>query len=208
METDFDLLESLRYDSEAGFTLLDAHLARLAASAAHFGFVCDTASIAAQLDAASTDLDGVHKVRLLLSRRGEVAIETAPIAVNGARLIVVLAPAPVRASNEFLRHKTSRRQVYEGAFAARGDADDVLLWNEAGEVTEASSSNIVVRRNGELSTPPVSAGLLPGTLRDHLLRRGEIREAPLPVSELPDCSEIFLVNSVRGWRAARFVRIT
>lgn len=205
---DFELLESLRYDSEAGFTLLDAHLARLAASAAHFGFVCDTASIAAQLDAATTDLEDIHKVRLLLSRGGEVAIEAAPIAGSGALLTVVLARTPVRASDEFLRHKTSRREVYEAALAQRGDADDVLLWNEAGEVTEASSSNVVVRRNGALSTPPLAAGLLPGTLRAHLLGRGEIHEAPLSVSELPECREIFLINSVRGWRPARFVRIT
>jgi para-aminobenzoate synthetase/4-amino-4-deoxychorismate lyase len=202
---EFELLEALRYDSESGFSLLAAHLDRLCASASHFGFVCDRARVVRDLDAAVAALEGIYKVRLRLSRDGAITFETETIAPHSAVLRVALAPAPVRSDDEFLRHKTSRREVYEAALAARGDADDVLLWNEAGMITEASSANVVVRRGGLLLTPPVTAGLLPGTLRQHLLERGELREADLPVADVPGAEALYLINSVRGWRTARWV---
>ncbi|MFM8007271.1 MAG: aminotransferase class IV, partial [Dolichospermum sp.] len=72
---------------------------------------------------------------------------------------------PIDSSNIFLYHKTTNRQVYEIAKASFPDCDDVLLWNERGEITETCIGNIVVDLNGELLTPPVQCGLLAGTFR-------------------------------------------
>ncbi len=199
---DFELLEALRHDAESGFTLLDAHLARLAASAAHFSFACDIAHVRDALDEAVSALDGIHKVRVRLSRGGECIVETEAIAMQHGVVSLALARSPVDSNDEFLRHKTSRRAPYEQALDERGDADDVLLWNEREEVTEASSSNVVARLDGRLITPPVAAGILPGTFRALLLDRGEILEAPLRRSDLGRCEALYLINSVRGWRTA------
>jgi para-aminobenzoate synthetase/4-amino-4-deoxychorismate lyase len=113
-----------------------------------------------------------------------------------------LAPTPVDSDDIFLYHKTTRRQVYEAARASRPDCDDVLLWNERGEITEASIANVVVERDGELLTPPVACGLLPGTFRAHLLDQGEVREKVIPVEMVKACERIYVVNSVRKWREA------
>ena len=51
---------------------------------------------------------------------------------------------------------------------------------------------------GKLYTPLVSCGLLPGTLRAHLIERGELAERRITVAQLPQCPRIFLFNSVRG----------
>jgi branched-chain amino acid aminotransferase len=51
---------------------------------------------------------------------------------------------------------------------ARG-ADDVVILNIAGEVAEASVSNIAFARGGRLVTPPLSAGILGGITRGLLL---------------------------------------
>jgi branched-subunit amino acid aminotransferase/4-amino-4-deoxychorismate lyase len=51
---------------------------------------------------------------------------------------------------------------------ARG-ADDVVILNLAGEVAEASVSNIAFARAGQLLTPPLSAGILGGITRGLLL---------------------------------------
>ena len=40
--------------------------------------------------------------------------------------------------------------------------DDVLLFNEKGEVTESTIANMAVEIEGKLCTPPVQCGLLPG----------------------------------------------
>jgi len=81
--------------------------------------------------------------------------------------------------------------------------DDVLLWNERGELTESCLANLVVEIEGNWFTPPVDSGLLPGTFRAWLLEQGKIRERALKVDDLKRCSKIYLVNSVRKWREAR-----
>jgi len=54
-------------------------------------------------------------------------------------------------------------------------------------------------------TPPIDAGLLPGTYRTVLLREGVLVERPIQISELLAAEEVALVSSVRGWRPAEIV---
>ncbi len=68
---------------------------------------------------------------------------------------VALAQHPIDSSDVFLYHKTSRRAVYDRARAEQPDCDDVILWNERGEITESCSANVVIDLNGELITPPI-----------------------------------------------------
>ena len=98
-----------------------------------------------------------------------------------------------------LFHKTTCRQVYESARNTEPNNDDVLLYNERGELTEFTIGNLVVELNGKLFTPPVSCGLLAGTFRSHLLETGKIKERVIRRDELAKCSMIFLINSVRKW---------
>lgn len=85
---------------------------------------------------------------------------------------------------------------------ARG-GDDALLCNAAGDVTEATTSNVYVVTAGAVVTPPLSAGILEGTTRRRIL--ASCRSARIPVAERavrPDdlrrADEILLSSSVRG----------
>ncbi|HXW00187.1 MAG TPA: aminotransferase class IV, partial [Anaerolineae bacterium] len=102
-------------------------------------------------------------------------------------------------------HKTSRREMYATALASRPDCDEVLLWNERGELTESSRSNLVLELDQVLATPPVASGLLAGTMRAYLLDNGRIQEKTLYVEDLKRCRQIFLINSVRKWETAVLV---
>jgi para-aminobenzoate synthetase/4-amino-4-deoxychorismate lyase len=77
-------------------------------------------------------------------------------------------------------------------------ADDVILFNDAGEVTESTRANIAIQRNGVFYTPPVSCGLLAGTLREALIQEGRFVERIISLDELVKSDAIYLVNSVRG----------
>ncbi len=195
----FDLLESLRW--EGGFARLDRHLERLRDSAAYFAFEFDETAIRAALDERARTLQEPSKVRLLLTRRGRVSVEAQPLATPRVVRLGV-ASEPIDATDVFLYHKTTRRVVYDNARVMRPDCDDVILWNERGEVTESSIANVCVRHGDVWFTPPVSAGLLPGVMRGELLREGRIRESRLPLADLHAADEIALVNSVRGWMPA------
>ena len=84
----------------------------------------------------------------------------------------------------------------------------MLLWNERGELTEATIANVVLELDGELVTPPIEAGLLAGTLRGVLVGNGRIHERPIPLKHLRRASKIWLINSVRGWQEAQLVKIS
>jgi para-aminobenzoate synthetase/4-amino-4-deoxychorismate lyase len=73
-------------------------------------------------------------------------------------------------------------------------------------LTEATTSNLVLELDGGRWTPPVSAGLLAGTLRSRLLAAGEIAERTLTPADLARAERVWLINSVRGWRTAEVVR--
>ena len=75
----------------------------------------------------------------------------------------------------------------------------MLLWNEDGELTEFTNGNLVVDLNGVRWTPPQECGLLAGTFRADLIRRGEVAERVLTRSDLERASVCWFVNSVRGW---------
>jgi para-aminobenzoate synthetase/4-amino-4-deoxychorismate lyase len=75
----------------------------------------------------------------------------------------------------------------------------VILWNELGQVTESTVANVVARFGRDYVTPPVSCGLLAGTLRAEQLAAGRIRERIITREELARADRVFLLNSVRGW---------
>ena len=204
----FFLLESLRWTPETGYFLLKRHLERLRQSAAYFGFVYRPSAIAQWLAAivSSKPSDEPHKVRLLLSADGHVSGEA--IALSPPRsLTVCLAQQAVSASDIFLRHKTTHRQVYDVARQnSPATVQDVILWNETAEVTEATLGNVVVEMGGQRYTPPLACGLLPGTFRAYLLDQKAIQERVITRQDLEECDRIFIVNSVRGWQDAELIR--
>jgi len=201
----FALLESLLWEPGNGLLLLDRHLQRLQASADYFAFACNPEAVRQKLIEMVGTLPPLpHKLRLLVERDGTIAVEAEPLAAppRSTPLRVHLALQPVDSNDPFLYHKITRREVYDRARAAVADCDEVLLYNQRNEVTEACNFNLVVQLDGRLWTPPVTCGLLAGTFREELLERGEIGERVIRVEELERCEKLYLVNSVRRWREA------
>jgi len=101
--------------------------------------------------------------------------------------------------------KLEDRARYRAARGEHPEADEVLLVNKRGELTEGSYHNLVLRLGGRLVTPPLCCGLLPGIMRQSLLACGTLHEQVLYPAELQRAEEIWLINSVRGWRRAHLV---
>ena len=198
----FDLLDTLRWTPEDGYYLLERHLLRLRDSSIYFGFPFDSENIRTELARlAGTFPCSTQRVRLLLHLDGQLTLQTASTpAASMEPLQACLASEPTQTSDIFLYHKTTYRIMFEKARTAHPGFEDVLLFNEHGELTEFTIGNLVVELNGQFVTPPVACGLLPGTLRAELLETGVIHERILPRASLPKISKVFRVNSVRGWQ--------
>jgi para-aminobenzoate synthetase/4-amino-4-deoxychorismate lyase len=211
---EFNLLESLLLE-HGEFFLLERHLNRLRESSQYFGFKFDEAQVLTLLRKASeVHHTGCWKVRLLQNKDGACEIEMTtltpgPAGTRGVSGLVPrrikLAPAPVDVNDRFLFHKTTYRALYDEALKSAPDCDDVILWNEGGEVTESIIANVVVSLDGRLCTPPVESGLLAGTFRAELLDQGVIQERRILTRELQAASSFYLINSVRKWMPAVLV---
>ncbi len=203
---DFQLLETLRWSPQDGYDMPAAHLDRLADSADYFEFPFDRARAESALrDAASRLPPEPRRVRLLLSPSGAITVEdTGPVKTKDLWR-VALADQPVQSADPFLYHKTTHRAAYEQVSKSCPDADDLILWNERGEVTESRIANIVIQKGRDYFTPPVSSGLLSGVLRKKLVAEGQIVERVIRREELRKADAIFLINSVRGWMRAALI---
>lgn len=198
----FSLIESLRFDQN-GYLLLERHLTRLAGSAGYFGFSFDSDALRHRLGKFGQGLSGVHKVRVLLAADGTMTLESQALVAtdqSAHAATITISELRVDSSDPFLYHKTTRRTLYDDQLRAHPGCYDVVFLNERDEITEGSYNTIVIARKGELLTPALECGLLPGVLREELLEVGAIREAVLTLEDLRSADTIWLVNSVRGWR--------
>jgi len=202
---EFHLLETMGHTRGAGIRNLDRHLRRLARSAGYFGFGLDLAEATAKLADAVAPLDEAL-VRLRLYRSGALTVETAPPPPRAPGAVrLALEPEPIDSTQPWPFHKTSRRAPYTERRARHPDADDVVLCNERGELTETTIANLALKLDGCWWTPPESSGCLPGVERGRLVDDGVLRERVLRPSDLAAAGGIAVVNSLRGWRPAVLV---
>ncbi|WP_159731660.1 aminotransferase class IV family protein [Methylosinus sp. Ce-a6] len=201
---DFGLIETLLWTQDGGFLYLGEHVARLTSSARALGFLhSDEAFLAALREEVEDPLDTRLRVRYALGRDGRFEASSLPIDATEPGTIwrVAVAEARFESDNPMLRHKTTRREIYERELAEaamRRRADEVLFRNERDEVCEGARTNVFLARDGALLTPPLACGLLPGTLRAHLLASGEARESVLRLEDFAGDAEFYMGNSVRG----------
>ncbi|MCP4655163.1 MAG: hypothetical protein GY856_07060 [bacterium] len=184
-----------------GYFLLDRHLERLLASAGYFGFPATAEAVLERLGSAVPGFGNVRtRVRLGLQADGTLDLASEPWPHRRhERWRIVLDDRPIDSSDVFFFHKTTRRGAYEEACRRFPDHDEVILWNERGELTEGTRTTLAARVGGEWLTPPLACGLLAGTYRAELLARGRLREELLPVRIFDTAEEILLINSLRGW---------
>ncbi|MGY1693949.1 aminodeoxychorismate synthase component I [Geodermatophilus sp. SYSU D00814] len=198
----FGLLETMAAGADGRIRDLDRHLARLAASAAELGFAFPEAEARRRLAAAVPE-GAPARLRLVLHRDGRLDVGAHPLpppADGPVRLAV--DDEPVDPASGWLRHKTTRRDVYTAAAARHPDADDVVLVTSAGAVTETTIASLAVRLDGVWWTPPLSAGCLPGVARGRLVEEGRLRERDLTPEDLRRAEALAVVSSLRGWRPA------
>lgn len=194
-KSEFSLIETLLWTPDDGYFLREKHIERMQDSAMYFGFMFLRAELEDYLNKLASEFKSARRVRVLLNKFGETNAETKSFQSQEKPFKARLAEQPIDSKEIFLYHKTTKREIYPSL----NGCDDILLYNQHGELTEFTIGNLVVEINGELLTPPISCGLLAGTFRSHLLETGKIREYIISKNDLAKCSKIFLINSVRKW---------
>lgn len=219
------VFETLRTYGKRPFALQE-HLDRLEKSAAQvlIELPVSVAQISAEITRAVEE-SGFEEsyVRVMLTR-GQGALGLDPrAAVRPLRVLIVapLSPPPLsdyRNGISVVTFRTSRVQddtpaagakignylvaVLAHRQAAEAGAKEALITNVAGEVVEGATSNVFWFEGGKLWTPPLSAGILAGITRHHILKAaGNLNlavEMRVPkVQELIDSEGVFISSSIR-----------
>jgi para-aminobenzoate synthetase/4-amino-4-deoxychorismate lyase len=206
------LLETMAFDpsgtgpGDHGIRNLDHHLRRMASSAAYLGFPPPVEARAMVLDAVA-GVTGSARLRLVLHLDALLEVELHPLIEEGGPgepLVLCIDPEPVDSRDVSLFHKTTDRRRYDERTSRHPLADDVILVNERGEVTETTRANLLIQQDSQWVTPPLDCGLLPGVGRALLLESGRVVERVVTEAELRNSDGLATVSSLRGWRPARF----
>jgi para-aminobenzoate synthetase/4-amino-4-deoxychorismate lyase len=156
----------------------------------------------------SLDPSLIYRLRIDLSKSGEISLKATPITPLKSHLRLLWAKdilsenAVLQSSDQLLQHKVTRRKIYDQAWmkAEELGSFDALFTNELGNVTEGGRSNIFIKKNGQWLTPPCSSGCLPGVMRSLLLKDnswGAIEKNITP-SDVLAADEIIFTNALRG----------
>ncbi len=194
------------------------HLERLAHSAAGLGLpLPDTDHLRAAADAVLA-ANALTEARLRItvtggegppgsSRAGApptAFVVAVPLVPGAPTARVAIAPwtRNERSATAGLKTISYAANVRALAYAEARGASEALFANTAGNLCEATGSNVFVVVDGDLLTPPSTAGCLLGVTRALLLELGpgagiEARETDIPMTMLTDASEAFLSSTVR-----------
>jgi branched-chain amino acid aminotransferase len=225
------LYEVVRTLGGRPFALLE-HLARLRQSAAYLyvNIPWSDAQICTEVERTLEAAKNPESyVRIVVTRGAEEEISLFPEAEIEPHLLIIvrpISPNPTLAEKGLHlkllpRLRVDRRALSPAAKtgnylnnilalieAKQAGADDALLLNNQGEVTEATTSNLWVVKKGVVYTPVVESGILQGITRQFLLdllKAWQIahEETTLTPEDLWDAEEAFLSSSVRLMASVR-----
>ena len=212
LDPGFELFETMLAQPGAGMRHLEAHLSRLARSAAVLGFEFDEAGLREALDhqLATLPADGPSRVRLALAHDGRWSLKSAALAALPEGPVGLLIAGERLASRDPLRaHKTTLRSRYDAGVRAAEQAGgfDSLFFDADGRLVEGGRSNVFLQLDGRWFTPPASDGALPGVMRAVLLAdpAWSAAERSLGIDDLRRAEAIVVCNALRGALPARLL---
>ena len=208
--------------------LFDRHLRRLRNSARMIALDIPftDGDMASQIrdTMAAADLDGSEAYIRLLVTRGIGELTYDPQATPTPSVVIIVKPqvdpAPEayeqgvhvvivdivrnhpQTVNPMIKSNNLLNCALAGQEAIRKGGFEGIMRNYRGELTECTTSNLFIVKDGTALTPPLEAGLLPGITREFLFEIGkevgvDVREQVLRDSDLLSADEAFLTSTTR-----------
>jgi branched-chain amino acid aminotransferase len=202
------------------------HFRRLRRSAARLGFdvPADDVQLLAQVDALLARAPGGESYIRIIVTRGVGDCSYNFERVQGPTVVMPQKPLPPyparhyeegirvaavgvrrnhpRALDPAIKSSNLLNNILAVREAQSRGAEEPVLLNQEGYLAEGASTNVFVARDGELRTPPLSAGILAGITREVVLEIVSglgipCREQPLHVDDLVRADEAFMTSTTR-----------
>ncbi len=167
---------------------------------------------------------GSTRVRVTVFRNGEglytpessdasIIVESQPLdfkfyAYNQQGLIVDVYPDIKKSVNILSTVKSCNALLYvkAGLYRKRNLLDECIILNEFGRVAETISSNVFVVKRGEIFTPGLTEGCIPGIMRRVVINLARslgykvFDDVALNTKVFSTCDEFFITNAISGIR--------
>ncbi|MEO1658598.1 MAG: aminotransferase class IV [Pseudomonadota bacterium] len=192
------IFETLRIENGKPL-LLKRHLRRLEGAVRALGFKVDINAIGATARKAATETDTASMRITVLRGTGPRGL-LPPSEPQHRTLIAVSSTGPRKPALRPVMIAETRRnegsplsrmkcvsyadQVIARMEAETVGAEDAIMLNNRGEPASTSCANLLVKTRDGWITPPVTTGLLPGIVREVLLERRLVVEAPVDLATI------------------------
>lgn len=207
------LFETMHFDGNH-LPLRHRHLSRLLSGLARLA-IAKPAHLEPVLDSLLAQLPSACVVRLAvvaIEDQTAVVIQSRPLPAAQQAVSVGISQYNLLSEPELAGLKHLRRPVLEQVAIERDSRfeDDLLVCNGAGDVIEASYSNLFFKRNGRWFTPSLGDCGVAGVMRNVLLEEIfpalniAVEVATISRHNLAEVTAAFLSNAVRGiWSVGR-----
>jgi branched-chain amino acid aminotransferase len=217
------VFETLKAEAGTVFAVT-RHLERLARSASGLGLPAPDPAVIREAIAATVAANDAHdfaRVRVTYTG-GPSPLGSERAAAGDPTLIVAVSPVPrpapatsavtvpwtrnERSATAGLKTTSYAENVVALARAKAAGATEALFADTTGRLSEGTGTNVFVVIDGEIKTPALTAGCLPGITRALVLDWTTqpalpLTEADLPFSILDRADEIFLTSTLRDVQA-------
>jgi para-aminobenzoate synthetase/4-amino-4-deoxychorismate lyase len=184
-------------------TFINEHIERLKNAASFFLFNFNEKKLITEIQNEIELLDEKKKYRykIILTKWGVLNHQLNEYKKFDSEVKVIISSLQVNSQSQYLYFKTTNRQLYESEYARYLSMGffDILFFNEKGELTEGSITNVFVKIGEEIFTPPSKCGLLTGIYRNYYIdTHSNIQRKIISLEDLYNADEIILTNSLRG----------
>ena len=187
---------------------LELHLDRLrrSAEALRLGSI-DLADIRRRVGVAlEAERLALGRIRITVTGGPEgpvVGVVVSPMRPMPETAAVITVPWPRNERGALAGHKATAyaENLVALAVAREQGASEAIFVNTAGRLCEGTASNVFYVVDGELRTPSLASGCLPGVTRALVLAWYGAREVDEPMSVVATASEAFLVSTTRDVQA-------
>jgi len=198
----FEIFETMRYE-KGEIKFLEQHLARIKSAADYFLFKISEKKIRKQIQITVAEIDKQkpRKVKLSLSKWGEIRIEISDIPNAAKNISAIISQSKIDSTDKFRYFKTTNRKLNDDEYSHYNSKGfyEVLYLNEKDEVTEGSRTNVFLRKDNAWFTPHLKSGALPGIYRNYFIQNKlNVVEKNIKVKDLIEASELLLTNALRG----------
>ena len=201
---DVSFIETIYWDSQAGYRNIGYHLARLSRAIDNEQMM---QNITAKL-ARYSPVNSPARIRLVIDSPHKIDISDAAFIPFNTPVKLALSKHKLTPARQITTHKVSARDFYDGERARLSrehKVDEVIFENDKGELCEGSFTSLFLEKNGKILTPHIHCGLLPGVLRAQMIASGKAEQAILTLEDLEHADAVYIGNSLRGLMPATLV---